>query len=83
MVIGETWTQSLFRIMGCKRRFNTTCKVPIPDKARNETELIFIHKIVQKVEKYNIPHSLIFDADQTPSKYIPTARYALAEKVLQ
>ena len=69
--------------MGYKRRFGTTSKVPIPDNARNETELIFIYKIVQKVEKYNIPHSLIFDADQTPSKYIPTARYTLAEKVFQ
>ena len=39
-----------------------------------------MHKIVQKVEKYNIPHSLILNADQTPNKYVPTARYTLAEK---
>ena len=80
MVIGETWAQGLFRRMAYKRRFGTTSKVPIPDKARNETELIFMHKIVQKVEKYNIPHSLILNADQTPSKYVPTPRYRLAEK---
>ena len=66
--------------MGYKRRFGTTSKVPIPDKARNETELIFMHKIVQKVEKYNIPHSLILKDDQTPSKYVATACYKLAEK---
>ena len=66
--------------MGYKRRFGTTSKVPIPDKARNEIELILMHKIVQKVEKYNIPHSLILNADQTPSKYVPTACYTLAEK---
>ena len=39
-----------------------------------------MHKIVQKVEKYNIPHSPILHADQTPRKYVPTARYTLAEK---
>ena len=66
--------------MGYKRRFGTTSKVPIPDKARNEIELIFMHKIVQKVEKYNISHSLILNADHTLSKYVPTARYTLAEK---
>ena len=51
MVIRETWAQSFFRRMGYKRRFGTTSKVPIPDKAKNKTELIFMHKIVQKVEK--------------------------------
>ena len=80
MVIGETWAQSLFRRMGYKRRFGTTSKVSIPDKARNEIELIFMHNIVQKVEKYNISHSLILNADQTPSKYGPTASYTLIEK---
>ena len=66
--------------MGYKRRFGTTSKVSIPDKARNEIELIFMHNIVQKVEKYNISHSLILNADQTPSKYGPTASYTLVEK---
>ena len=80
MVIGETWAQSLFRRMGYKRRYGTTSKVIIPDNARNKMELILMHKIVQTVEKYNIPHSLILHADQTPSKYVPTARYTLAEK---
>ena len=80
MVIGDTWAQNLFRRMGYKRRFSTTSKIPIPDKARNEIELIFMHKIVQKVEKYNISLSLIVNADQTPSKYVPTARYTFAEK---
>ena len=40
---------------------------------------LFLIKIVQKVEKRNIPHSLILNTDQTPSKYVPTARYTLAE----
>ena len=40
----------------------------------------FMHKIVQKVEKHNIPHSLIINADQAPSKYVPVGRSTLAEK---
>ena len=68
MVIGETWAQSLLRRMGYKRRFGTMSRLPIPDKVRNETELTSMHKIVQKVEKYNILHSLTLNADQTPSK---------------
>ena len=43
MVIGETGAQSLFRRMGYKRRFSTASKVPIPGKARNKTDLIFMH----------------------------------------
>ena len=52
----------------------------MPDKAHKEIELVFMHKVVQKVEKHNIPHSLIINAYQTPSKYIPVGRSTLAEK---
>ena len=57
-----------------------TAKIPIPDKARKEIELDFRHKIVQKIEKHTILHSLIINADQTPSKYVPVGRSTLAEK---
>ena len=78
--INTSWTQSLFRRMGFVRRMATTAKMPTPDKARREIELVFMHKIVQKVEKRNIRHSLIINADQTPSKYVPVGRSTLAEK---
>ena len=39
-----------------------------------------MHNVVQKVEKHNIPHSLIINADQTPSKYVPVGWSNLAEK---
>ena len=35
---------------------------------------------MQKVEEYNITHSLLLNADETPSKYASTAGYPLAEK---
>ena len=66
--------------MGFVRRMSTTAKIPIPDKARKEIELSFMLKIVEKVEKHNIPHSLIINADQTPSKYVPVGWSTLAEK---
>ena len=77
--INTSWAQSLFRRMGFVRRMATTAKIPIPDKARKEIQLVFMHNIVQKVEKHNIPHSLIINADQAPSKYVPVGRSTLAE----
>ena len=41
--------------------------------AREEIELVFFHEIVRKVERYKIPHSLILNLDQTPTKL----KYAL------
>lgn len=52
------WTQSPFGRMGFVRRLATIAKVPIPDKARKEIEFVFMHKIVQKVEKHLISYDL-------------------------
>ena len=81
--INTSWAQSLFRRRMATtdvRRMATTAKIPIPDKVRKEIELVFMHKIVQKVEEHSIPHSLIINAGQTPSKYVPVGRSTLAEK---
>ena len=78
--INTAWAQSLFRRMGFVRRMVTTAKVPIPGKARKEIEFVFMHKIVHKVEKHDIPPSLIINADQTPSKYVPVGRSTLAKR---
>ena len=45
-------------------------KVLIPEGALKEAELKFQHQIVNYVEKYQIPPSLIISFDQTPSKYV-------------
>ena len=66
--------------MGFVRRMATAAKTPIPDKARKEIELVFMHKIVQKVVKHNIPHSMIISADQTPSKYVSVGGSTFAER---
>ena len=62
------------------QRVATTAKVPIPEKTREEIELVFMHRIVQKVEKYSIPPSLIINIDQTPTKYVPVSKSTLAKK---
>ena len=62
------WAQSLFWRMGFKKRVRATGKVEIPEGARKETELLYLHNIVVIVEKYEIPHSLIMNLDQIPLK---------------
>ena len=74
------WAQSLFRRMGFRRRHATTSKLEIPEGALKETKLLFHHDIASKVEEFNIPHSLIINLDQTPTKYVPVGRTTLAKK---
>ena len=74
------WAQSLFRRMGFKRRLLTTGKVEIPEGARKEAELLFIHNIVSVVERYEIPDSLIMNMDQTPLKYVPAMNHTMAKR---
>ena len=58
----------------------TTGKVEIPEGARKEVELLYLHNIVMIVEKYEIPHSLIMNLDQTPLKYIPATNHTMAKQ---
>ena len=83
LCIEQSWAESLFRRMGFVQRMSTTAKVPIPDKARKEIEFVFMHKIVKKIEKYNIPHDLVINADQTPLRYVPAGRSTLAVRRIQ
>ena len=69
--------------MGFKRRTATTGKLAIPQGARKEAELIYLHEIVSVVEKHSIPSSLVVNLDQTPSKYVQASRHTMAKKVSQ
>ena len=46
------WVQSLFRRMGFKKQMQTMGKVEIPEGARKEAELLYLHNIVTIVEKH-------------------------------
>ena len=77
---GSSWLQSLFRRMNFVRRFTTTGKVHIPEALRKELEKAYLHSIVWKIEGNDIPLSLIFKLDQTPSKYIPGSNKTMTAK---
>ena len=72
--------KSLLQRMNHTRRKATTSKVKLPDGIRKESELLFHHQMVEKVEKYDIPDSLIVNFDQTPSKYVPVGSTTLAKR---
>ena len=76
----SSWAKSLFIRMGSVQRKNTSSKVEIPDKARKEIEYQFHYDIVSKVEKYNIPESLIMNLDQTPSYLVPCKKFTMPAK---
>ena len=76
----STWARSLFHRMGFVRRAGTTGKVEIPAGAKKEAELTFLHEIVNNVEKFQIPSSLVLNLDQTNSKYVSMGKTTMAEK---
>ena len=66
--------------MGFIRRFATTAKVEIPEGAKREAELPFIHQIVSNIEKHEIPASLVLNLDKTPMKYVPCGKATLEKQ---
>ena len=74
------WAKTIFRRMGFIKRASTTSRPEIPYGARKEAELIFHHDIAYKVEKFQIPESLIININQTPSKFAPASSRTLAKK---
>ena len=66
--------------MGFRKRTATTGKVAIPKAVREEIEIAFFHEITHKIEKYNVPNSLILNLDQTPTKYVPGSSRTQAQK---
>eukprot|EP00111_Clytia_hemisphaerica_P008670 TCONS_00025363-protein len=66
--------------MGFVKQMKTTGKVSIPEGAKKEAHLLYLHDIVTLVEKHNIPDCLIMNLDQTPLKHVPTANHTLAKK---
>ena len=78
--LGRYWAQSLFRRLGFVCCVKTTRKVRIPVGTQREAELKFLHQIVNYVETHQIPHSLIINFDQTPSKYVQVPAMTMDKK---
>ena len=68
-----TWAKSLFKQMGFCKRTATTSKPEIPELAKREAKLLIQHQVANLVEKYAIPHSMIMNFDQKPSKCAPVS----------
>ena len=66
--------------MGFVRRARTTGKVEIPAGIKKKAELIFLREIVNNVEKFQIPSSLVLNLDQTNSKYVFIGKTTMPEK---
>lgn len=49
----SSWARSLLRRMGFRRRMKTTGKVEIPEGARKEAELLYLHSIVSVAERHS------------------------------
>ena len=67
--------------MGFKRRAATTGRWKIPDGAIKEAGFLFHHSIIDIVDRYQIPPSLIMNFDQTPLKYAPVSSQTSDKKM--
>ena len=74
------WGRSILQRLGFRRQVVTTGKVEVPKEARKEAGLQHHFRIVNIIEKYNISKFLVFNSDQTPSKYVTVGRTTMAPK---
>ena len=58
----------------------TTSKPGIQDCAKNEVALILHHQIVDLVEKYQMPSSMLIKIDQTTLKHAQVSNQTMAQK---
>ena len=76
----SSWSKSLFKRMGFKRRLPTTGKVSISPELHQEIQEAYLYSLVKKIEENDIPASLVLNLDQTPSKFVPGCNKTLAKK---
>ena len=76
------WERSILQRLGFRRRVATTGKVEVPEGARKESGLQHHFRIVNIIEKQNIPKSLVLNGDQKPPKYVTVGRTTMALKNL-
>ena len=67
--------------MGFVRPAATTGRPKIPDETIKESGFLFYHSIIDIVDRYQIPPSLIMNFDQTPLKYAPVSSQTSDKKM--
>ena len=78
--VTRSWAQSLYQRMTFSRRAVTTSRTLITRLLWVEVRSQFLYEITDKVLKHNIPHELIINVDQTPSKFVATDNVTMAAK---
>ena len=76
----SSWSKSLFKRMGFKRRLATTGKVSISPELHQEIQEAYLYSLVKKIEENDMPASLVLNLDQTPSKFVPGCNKTVAKK---
>ena len=68
--------------MNFSRRTATKSRPTVTQSIWEETRTQFLHEIGSHVMVYNIQDELMFNADQTPSKYVSTTKVTMPSKDL-
>ena len=66
--------------MNFSRRAATKSRPIITRSLWEEINTQYLHDIASAVRTYNIPDELMLNADQTPSKYVPTTNVTMAKQ---
>ena len=74
----RSWVCSLYHHMDFSQRAAPKSRPIITWSLWEEINTQYLHDIALAVRRYNIPDELILNADQKPSKYVPTTNVTMA-----
>ena len=74
----RSWVCSLYHHMDFSQRAAPKSRPIITWSVWEEINTQYLHDIALAVRRYNIPDELILNADQKPSKYVPTTNVTMA-----
>ena len=78
--VSRGWINYLYKPMNMSRRMVSTSRPKITRSIWEETRFVFLQEIAHAVSWHDIPDELIINADQTPSKFVPTDNITMAVK---
>ena len=76
----RSWVRSLYNRIYFSRRAATRSRPIITQSLWEDINTQYLHDIASAVRTYNIPEEFILNADQTPSKYVPTTNVTMTEQ---
>ena len=73
------WGRSIIERLGFRRPVTSTRKVEVLEETEKETRFQHHFRIVNIIEKHNIPKFHLLNSDQTPSKYVTNSSTTMAK----